>query len=221
MPNIIGITGYAQHGKGTVADMLKHKYGYEVVSFADPVRALALAINPIIRPGLHTLRLSDVIHVMGWHGAKTQYPEVRRVLQKIGTEAIKPVFGDDCWARIACHKVLTLMNHGVSRICFDDLRFPIEEGEMLYNLARQYPNTVSVEVWRVNRVDKSGQPYNNGIGTDHPSESQIHNFVPDLELTNVSGKPQLLTRQIQDEMDSRKPNGRSNECTTIEQQKYA
>jgi dephospho-CoA kinase len=37
---IIGLTGYAQSGKDTVANILVENYGYQRVAFADPIRAL-------------------------------------------------------------------------------------------------------------------------------------------------------------------------------------
>src|SRR5690606_2560032 len=44
----IGLMGYARSGKDTAGAMLHADLGYRRVSFADPVREMALALDPII-----------------------------------------------------------------------------------------------------------------------------------------------------------------------------
>ena len=47
---IVGITGYAQHGKDTAAQVLVTEFGFVRVGFADALKELALAVNPIVTP---------------------------------------------------------------------------------------------------------------------------------------------------------------------------
>mgnify|MGYP006283771541 FL=1 len=42
---IIGLTGYAQSGKDTVASLLVEHYGYERVAFADKIRSFLYEMN--------------------------------------------------------------------------------------------------------------------------------------------------------------------------------
>lgn len=50
-PKLIGITGYARHGKGSVAKVLEAR-GYTVLSFAEPVKRFLLALNPLIETNI-------------------------------------------------------------------------------------------------------------------------------------------------------------------------
>ena len=46
---IIGLSGYAQVGKDTVANYLVEKYGFVKVSFADPIREALYKLDPKVR----------------------------------------------------------------------------------------------------------------------------------------------------------------------------
>lgn len=196
-PKLIGITGYARHGKGTVAKILE-KHGYTVLSFADPVRQFLLALNPLIEtytfepePQHRGVRLSVLIAQYGWQGAKEKFKDVRTLLQRLGTEAAKPIFGNDCWAEIGMLKAGEIIARG-GKVCFDDVRFPMEEGEAILNPCfvaeyvggSPYCFPHQQQIWRVTRYNEDGTMFDNGIGADHPSESQIKNFVPDEEIRN-------------------------------------
>jgi hypothetical protein len=80
---LFGLTGPPGCGKDAAADHLAEAHGFARVAFADPIRQAALILDPYI-PG--TGRLSDVVHQYGWTTAKTRWPEVRRILQLLGTE---------------------------------------------------------------------------------------------------------------------------------------
>lgn len=100
IPHIIGIAGRAGHGKDTVGAILAD-YGYQRVAFADKVREAALAINPTVAPVrfadfMPFIHLSDVVAAYGWEHAK-QFPSVRQLLQRIGTEMGRNVLGENLW----------------------------------------------------------------------------------------------------------------------------
>ncbi len=44
---IIGLTGYAQSGKDTVANILVERYGFTRVAFADKIREFLYETNPM------------------------------------------------------------------------------------------------------------------------------------------------------------------------------
>lgn len=93
---IIGITGKAGHGKDTVADLIVEMLDPLAVkkSWAQPVKDMAQAIDPLIEG---SKRLSDFLdNPEGWHAAK-KHPEVRRFLQRLGTEGGRGVLGDRVW----------------------------------------------------------------------------------------------------------------------------
>lgn len=186
-PALIGLMGYAQTGKDSVATILVEHHGYTRIAFADKLREVAYALNPII--GLrHTspdggawprsyLRLQDVVNSAGWDHAKTTYPEVRRLLQALGTEVGRQVlspalFGDDSlWVRAA------IDNLPSARIVVTDVRFPNEAEAILER---------GGVLWRVER--RGYGPVN-----DHPSETAVDHLHPNATLQNDGTLEDLAT----------------------------
>ncbi|PXY20868.1 hypothetical protein [Prauserella muralis] len=118
----IGLVGRRRTGKTTVADYLVQRHGYVSVAFADPLKAAALALNPIVeevdpdgasfrrydrlreegaadRNGV--VRLAPLVSAYGWERAKDEFPEVRPLLQRLGDEAGRQIHGEDVWIRRA------------------------------------------------------------------------------------------------------------------------
>ena len=92
---IIGLSGYAQSGKDTVAELLCLNYGFKRISFALPMRDAIYTLNPyIINDGLGdgNWRVADEVDEHGWDIAK-QHPEVRRLMQVFGTDVGSNMFG--------------------------------------------------------------------------------------------------------------------------------
>lgn len=107
---VIGLHGFAQSGKDTVATGLL-RYGYERVALADPIRNIALKINPITHADTfngspYRVRLEEIIDDLGWDDAKRTIPEVRRLLQVIGTEVGRDLLGPDVWVNMALAKIM-------------------------------------------------------------------------------------------------------------------
>lgn len=135
---LIGLSGYAGTGKDTIADILVEQHGFTRHAFADPMRDMLLALDPIVAPpryqgGLREqipTRLSYVIHEMGWDIAKRQIPEIRNLLQRFGTEVGRNMIADDFWIEMTMRNVLALgpvMNQpaGVHHV-ISDVRFENE-----------------------------------------------------------------------------------------------
>lgn len=97
---LIGLIGRKRSGKDSVAAEL-HRYGYDKAAFADPLRDLMVAIDPLVGVGPlpgdlanpHPRKLSEVLDAIGYEAAKDMFPEVRRVHQTGGTEGIREVLG--------------------------------------------------------------------------------------------------------------------------------
>jgi len=89
---LIGLIGRKRSGKDTFAATLVDELGYARVAFADPLRELALAIDPLVGPAPvpgdgvpRYRRLSEVVEAIGWEAAKDCVPEVRATaLQALG-----------------------------------------------------------------------------------------------------------------------------------------
>ena len=146
---IIGLTGYAQSGKDSVANILVENYGYQRVAFADPIRDLLYATNPMLKEGY---RVQGLVDVYGWDRVKVDYPEARRLLQDLGVGARK-TFGDMFWVQQALRQVNFEGNYVIT-----DVRYPNEAKAI-----RTYDDS---QIWRIKRT---------GIGAvnSHESESAM------------------------------------------------
>ena len=112
---LIGLVGKKRAGKDTFAERLIAEHGFVKVSFSAPVKEAALAVDPIIatdptngfeRNGegsiIYAMRLSKIVDQFGWEAAKED-PEVRRFLQRLGTDAIRAI-DPDFWVRAGMAK---------------------------------------------------------------------------------------------------------------------
>lgn len=122
LPQYIGLHGFAGAGKDAVAKILAN-YGYTRVAFADKLREALYVLNPIVLFGNdgQDLRVKDIVDTIGWEEAKRAYPEVRRMLQVIGTEVGREMIDRNVWVD-AAFKGLDKSQ----RYVFTDLRFENE-----------------------------------------------------------------------------------------------
>ena len=158
--NTIGLVGYSQSGKDTVADILVKNYGYTRVAFADKIREFLYDLNPMVACS-PTGYLQDLVNLVGWDAAK-QEPQVRRLLQDLGNSARKTI-DENVWVTLA------LGNIDVNkRVVITDVRF--ENEAMMTKL-------MGGQLWRVKRV---------GVGpvNDHVSESELEGYKVDQIFVN-------------------------------------
>lgn len=164
--SLIGLTGYAQVGKDTVGRILVEQHGFKRTAFADPLRKGLLALDPwiLLGEGVGFARLSHLVGVHGWDNAKTDYPEVRVLLQRYGTEAGRNIHGQGCWIE-AWHR--SCSNIG-SDIVVTDVRFENEADEI---------HRLGGEVWCITRP--GFEPVN-----AHVSDKGLGDEYYDLVLHN-------------------------------------
>jgi hypothetical protein len=155
---IIGLTGYAQSGKDTVANILVEKYGFERIAFADPIRDMLFEMNPNYNDTL----LQQAITSQGWDEIKKN-SIVRRMLQNLGVGARK-VLGEDVWIIAALRKINDVNKHYV----ITDVRFENEAA-----IIKQ----LNGELWRV--IRPGVEAVNN-----HISEHEMNGYNVDRELHN-------------------------------------
>lgn len=173
---IIGLSGYAQSGKDTVAELLCLNYGYTRLSFADPMRDAVYALNPYVEGGN---RVADLVDEYGWDVAKAN-PEVRRLLQVFGTEVGRKQFGENFWVQQAFDKVES------DRVVFADVRFPNEAKEV-----EQYGG----QVWRVNRHNHAAV---NGHKSEHAMDNYLfkHVLYNDGTIDDLSDEVFMLAKEL-------------------------
>tara|TARA_R110000824_G_scaffold21303_8_gene79554 strand:+ start:823 stop:1395 length:573 start_codon:yes stop_codon:yes gene_type:complete len=173
----VALVGAAGAGKDTVADELTRRYGFTRVAFADPVRAALLALDPLIpQEGLGALRLSTAVDELGWENTKRLYPEVRYLLQRLGTDAIRSQV-PHYWCDLAERTAVA----ADGPVVFTDTRF-INELRMV----ESYGGTV-VEVQRHNN------PVLDSAAAAHASENEWRSWSPRFTLRNNGSKFDLAT----------------------------
>lgn len=182
---LVAFAGYKTSGKDAAASVLIEEYGFKKITLADPVRDLAYAINPIVEVDcdvtvwtgpdsyggtdfdheIQYVRLQHLIDSLGWDYCKNEYPEVRRLLQAVGTEGGRTLFGQDFWVEQLAKRVPDL-DDPESRYVLTDARFE-NEGR----LAQRYGRLI----W----IDRPG------LKSDgHASESGELRSIADHILTN-------------------------------------
>lgn len=118
---LVGLIGFARAGKDTLAKEL----GYHRIAFADPLKELALYINPLIDGGaLGLMPLQSLIEQVGWDKAKetaVNSPNgTRPFLQDLGV-GVRLLLGQNTWVEAALAKY----DPGQPTV-FTDVRFPNE-----------------------------------------------------------------------------------------------
>jgi hypothetical protein len=129
-PQIIGLTGPKNCGKSTIAKYLVTKYGYQVTSFADPVRAMLAVLLPHIKDPDELKDQETKLMVSKWLNCK----QVRRGLQTIGTEWGRKCMGKNFWINHWEMRHKKYFDQPDPRVIIDDVRFDNEASFIHGNL---------------------------------------------------------------------------------------
>lgn len=139
---LIGLTGFARSGKDSVGSILVQE-GFTRFAFADRVKDLALAIDPLITCAgpISVQHLSQVVTEKGWEEAKGN-PEVRRTLIKVG-EGARIIFGDNIWV------------DDLERACSSLDPRPLVVTDVRYENEAEYIRSLGGQIWLVHRPGTS------------------------------------------------------------------
>jgi hypothetical protein len=137
--HLVGVMGKKRHGKDTFASRLVDVHGFTRVAFADPLKAAAEQLNPLVLVdfdnvgplraatsgveifhGGDTVRLKRLVDIVGWEAAK-EVREVRRILQELGV-SIRDNVDPEAWVRAAFRVVDSIPGP----VVITDVRFPNE-----------------------------------------------------------------------------------------------
>lgn len=127
--SLIAFSGFAGCGKDAAASVLIRDHGYERVSFADPLRQMLYALNPIAGYRSMSGDLVDVqtlVDAKGWDRAKREHEEIRELLQRLGTEAGRKILGQNVWVKLAMEKASQF-----SKVVITDCRFENEASAVM------------------------------------------------------------------------------------------
>lgn len=137
---LIGLGGRLRSGKDVVADRLVEKHGYVKLGMSDALHEAMLAIDPIVTheemvlvrktsEGLQwrrdtPARYSEIVEHIGYVEAK-KIPEVRRLLQNLGTDVGRNMIDENVWVNVMARKIDDHRGAG-HPVVVTGLRFPNE-----------------------------------------------------------------------------------------------
>jgi len=101
---LIALSGYARSGKNTAAQFLVDDRGYKDIAFADVLRECVMALDPIVDSS--GLRYKQALLEFGYEESKVLFPEVRSVLQRMGTEVGRNILGENIWVELTMGKIM-------------------------------------------------------------------------------------------------------------------
>jgi cytidylate kinase len=177
---IIAFCGHAQSGKDTAARILIEKHNFTRIAFADPLREMLYALNPMVFEQTRKQsegeidyvfgRVAGIVDQIGWEGAK-KIAEVRELLQRLGTDAGRNVLGQNIWIETAMKKAKALDTN----VVFTDVRFQNE-----VDAVRAAGGTVI-------RIEREGT----GPVNEHVSDKGISDLKVDAVIRNNWDKEDL------------------------------
>jgi hypothetical protein len=185
-PQIIGLNGVARAGKDTVAGILHQLYGYEVFSYSETLNDALYTLDrecgeaagvyiPLLqnfgRDTVHE-RYADLIDRVGYEAAK-EYAGVRTLLQVMGTEVGRRLFGENVWVDALMKKI-----EGKPRVVITNVRFP-NEAEAVWSRGG--------EVWEVTRPG-----YKPALG--HISDTALEAIIKDKYIHNDGTERELADK---------------------------
>jgi len=179
---IIGITGFKQSGKSTIATYLKENYGFYIINFADPIKQVCKILFDWTEEHVNG-KLKEIVDPR-WGISP------RNALQIFGTEIgqyffcdtfpeFKKLIGKQLWVKLAEYKIESLKEQ-FSNFAIGDVRFPHEA-----YLFEQEDN----KLWRVQRSSTYDDK------DLHESEIHIPHLPADVQIDN-NGNYESLFSQI-------------------------
>ena len=174
-PLVIQLLGQARSGKDWTASQFKAYFesqgkSVEIMSYAAPMKRIAATLFDITLEQLDNYKnypLEYVIDITQLSEFKVPVDihntNFRRFLQLLGNDAIKPIFGDNVWAKLA---KANIDKSTADIIIIPDCRFTVELNEVGGKTVRIVNNSLP-------------PPMN------HPSELELLNYVTHYSLNNT------------------------------------
>jgi hypothetical protein len=201
LPPLIGVGGLKEHRKDEFADALVARAGYMKTFMSEPLHQALLILDPIItyvpersederRAIAAELgsphherasygryeRYSELVERVGYTAAK-QNMEVRRLLQKLGTEVGRNMLGEEVWTDIAEEKIREARAAG-SPVVITGIRYQNE-----IDLVRELGGwTVWIErtAWPVKESHPLTDAIDAALQDEEPSSTDTHSSETSL-----------------------------------------
>lgn len=192
MSQIIGIGGKLASGKDAISDYLVENHGWVKIGMSDALGDSLLQLDPWIEEptqerlgwfrtwvlekivGLSNVkfyyeRYSSILEREGYVQAKT-YGEVRRLLQKLGTEVGRKIISESTWTDIVVRRAKEAAKTAPG-VIITGIRFP-NELDMI-------TDELDGELWWVVRPSLQA-----GSNSEHSSENSVHETDFDRTIQN-------------------------------------
>ena len=169
-PLVIQLLGFARSGKDWTASQFKAYFesqgkSVEIMSYAAPMKRIAATLFDISLEQLDVAKNNPATYPIycGEYGRVYIETDFRQFLQRIGNDAIKPIFGDNVWAKLA---KANIDKSTADIIIMPDCRFTVELNEVGGTTVRIINNSLP-------------PPMN------HPSELELLDYVTHYSLDNT------------------------------------
>ena len=172
MAKLILVSGKKRSGKDYSTSLLagslrSRGYSVEVKSFAEPMKQIMSVIFGVSLGTIETAKNEPHNFPIVMTQSNTEAnvvrfsTDMRQILQRFGSEAMKPIFGDDVWVRLMDQYV---QSSSADFIIVPDFRFLIEN----------IPSATTIRI-KCNLAESADQ---------HVSEIELDDFVFDYVLNN-------------------------------------
>ena len=169
-PLVIQLLGQARSGKDWTASQLKAYFesqgkSVEIMSYAAPMKRIAATLFGISLEQLDVAKNNPETYPIycGEYGRDYLETDFRQFLQRLGNDAVKPIFGDNVWAKLA---KANIDKSTADIIIIPDCRFTVELSEVGGTTVRIVNNSLP-------------PPMN------HPSELELLDYEADYSLDNT------------------------------------
>lgn len=189
---LVGFVGLKRSGKDTAAQALVDR-GWTRMAFADPLKEMSMKLRGVwveVPEGVHldaavpVLRGSAghggsfaqyhyVVEALGMEQAKELIPDVRRLLQTLGTDCVRGTFGSTAWSGLAEQNIHEALTRGES-VVLTDVRFD-EELDLVRRLGG-----ITIGVWRgdLDSLNEALESEGERVGGDtHESEMNTYHLL--------------------------------------------
>lgn len=176
---IILIHGLKRSGKDTFASILKElESAVEIQPFAGPLKDITAKAFDLSLDVVDYLKNDESIKI-GFRSPQESLctgNSMRNFLQNLGTEAIKPIFGDDVWATLFLNKYLKSPNGCI--FVAPDFRVIEEYQYIIYEAITANADTIDVVTVKIQRDEVAES------GDLHITEQGLKDFKFDWIVDN-------------------------------------